>query len=382
MVRFGDVVKQVKVRVDPDTAGLDRYVAGEHMSTDDLRIRRWGEVGDGYLGPAFNMKVQPGQVLYGSRRTYLRKVAVPDFEGICANTTFVVESSSPDLLQEFLPYAMTTETFHEHSIKQSKGSVNPYINFTDLKWYEFALPPIDEQERIVQLLSEIRRSVEMWEVVAFTLQTQRAAFANEVVEAGLATGALTKVVDLVASDRPVTYGILKPGTGHPDGIPVIKVKDYPNGHVVNEGLLLTSPEIESGFKRSRLRAGDLLISIRGTVGRIAEVPEQLEGANITQDTARLSIGEQHDKVFIRHMLESPFVQRQIQSRVTGLAVKGLNIGELRKIEITTPHLEVQRQLANRFDVIEDTQNRVAAHLQYGRVLARATLERCLEGREL
>jgi hypothetical protein len=151
-VKFGDVVRKVSDRVDPATAGIERYVAGEHMDTDDLRIRRWGYVGDGYLGPAFHIRFTPGQVLYGSRRTYLRKVAVADFEGICANTTFVLEPSSSRLLPEFLPLVMTTEAFHDHSKEQSKGSVNPYINFSDLTWFEFALPPVDEQRRITELL--------------------------------------------------------------------------------------------------------------------------------------------------------------------------------------------------------------------------------------
>ncbi len=103
------------------------------MDTDDLRIRRWGDIGGDYLGPAFHMRFKPGQVLYGSRRTYLRKVAVADFEGICANTTFVFESKDPTvLLPELLPFIMQTEAFHDHSIKQSKGSVNPYVNFSDL----------------------------------------------------------------------------------------------------------------------------------------------------------------------------------------------------------------------------------------------------------
>jgi type I restriction enzyme S subunit len=153
LVKFGDVVRQVKDKVDPKTSGLERYVAGEHMNTDDLRIQRWGEIGDDYLGPAFHMRFKPGQVLYGSRRTYLRKVAVPDFEGICANTTFVLESKNPNvLLPELLPFIMQTEVFHEHSIKQSKGSVNPYINFTDLEWWEFPLPPISEQTKLARLL--------------------------------------------------------------------------------------------------------------------------------------------------------------------------------------------------------------------------------------
>jgi type I restriction enzyme S subunit len=153
-VKFGDVVRQVKDKVDPETSGLDRYIAGEHMDTDELHIRRWGEINGDYLGPAFHMHFKPGQVLYGSRRTYLRKVAVPHFEGICANTTFVLEPKDPAvLLPEMLPFIMQTEKFHEHSIKQSKGSVNPYVNFSDLAWWEFALPPLGDQKRIVELLS-------------------------------------------------------------------------------------------------------------------------------------------------------------------------------------------------------------------------------------
>ena len=152
-MKFGEVVRQVKIKADPETAGLERYVAGEHMDTDNLRIRRWGDVGDGYLGPAFHMRFKPGQVLYGSRRTYQRKVAVADFEGICADTTFVLESSDPTkLLPEFLPFVMQTEVFHEHSKRESKGSVNPYVNFSDLAWYEFALPPLEEQRRLAALL--------------------------------------------------------------------------------------------------------------------------------------------------------------------------------------------------------------------------------------
>jgi type I restriction enzyme S subunit len=103
------------------------------------------------------MRFKPGQVLYGSRRTYLRKVAVADFEGITANTTFVIEPKNPHvLLPELLPFIMQTESFNEHSIKQSKGSVNPYVNFSDLTWYEFRLPPLEEQRQMVEVLGAHR----------------------------------------------------------------------------------------------------------------------------------------------------------------------------------------------------------------------------------
>jgi len=151
-VRFGDVVHSVKVDVNPETSGFQRYVAGEHMETDNLHITSWGNIGNGYLGPAFHRKFVKGQVLYGSRRTYLRKVAVAEFDGICANTTLVLEPKDGSLLPELLPFIMQSESFTEFSIKNSKGSVNPYINWSDLARYEFPLPPLDEQRRIAEIL--------------------------------------------------------------------------------------------------------------------------------------------------------------------------------------------------------------------------------------
>jgi type I restriction enzyme, S subunit len=118
-----------------------------------LCLRRWGDIGSGYLGPAFHMRFRPGQVLYGSRRTYLRKVAVATFEGICANTTFVLETKDSEiLLPEYLPFLMQTDAFNAYSIKNSKGSVNPYINFSDLTKFEFELPPLQVQQITVEKL--------------------------------------------------------------------------------------------------------------------------------------------------------------------------------------------------------------------------------------
>jgi type I restriction enzyme S subunit len=359
-VRFGDVVRQVKDRVEPATAGLKRFIAGEHMETDDLRIRRWGDVGDGYLGPAFNMRFRPGQVLYGSRRTYLRKVAFADFEGICANTTFVLEAADPSvLLPQLLPFIMQTGAFHEHSKRESKGSVNPYVNFSDLAWYEFALPPLEEQRRIVHGLLAADSFIH---AADYLHGTSRIAFHSTLVHVHLVAGRGRKtvpLVDLVESDRPISYGILMPGTGFAGGVPVIKVKDFPNGEIDDTDLLLTDPAIEHEYRRSRLRADDLLVSIRGTIGRIAVVPPHLQGANITQDTARLSFPASINVEYMRAILESAEIQREMHSNIPPPApagepparakprpaIQGLNIGELRRVRVPAPPRSIQDTLA-------------------------------------
>ena len=151
-VKFGDVAIQQKESVDRDNNSLTRYVKGEHMVSEDLHIREWGDLKDEYLGPAFIRKFSKGDILYGSRRTYLRKVAIADFDGITSNTTFVIKANPKKIDERLLPFIMLSEGFAEHSIKNSKGSVNPYINWKDIANYQFLLPPKDQQARLASLL--------------------------------------------------------------------------------------------------------------------------------------------------------------------------------------------------------------------------------------
>lgn len=152
LVSFGDVAKKQNTSVDRENTDLTRYVAGEHMGSEDLHIRQWGEIGEDYLGPAFTRKFEKGDILYGSRRTYLRKVAVAHFDGITANTTFVIKPNKKLIQPRLLPFVMLSEGFAQHSIRNSKGSVNPYINWKDIANYEFLLPPKDQQAKLAELL--------------------------------------------------------------------------------------------------------------------------------------------------------------------------------------------------------------------------------------
>ena len=151
-VRFCDIARKVNVKVNRRNSELKRYVAGEHMRTDDLHIKKWGIIGDGYLGSAFNQKFVKGQILYGSRRTYLRKVAIADFDGICANTTFVIEPHGDKIMPELLPFLMQSKFFTQHSVRRSKGSTNPYINWKDIANFECKIPTKEKQKEAADIL--------------------------------------------------------------------------------------------------------------------------------------------------------------------------------------------------------------------------------------
>jgi type I restriction enzyme, S subunit len=314
------------------------------MRTDNLRIRSWGTIGDGYLGPAFHRRFSAGDVLYGSRRTYLRKVAVPDFDGVCANTTFVCAPADDRLLKRLLPFVMQSETFHAHSISKSKGSVNPYVNWKDLASYEFWLPPRTWQLHAVDRLEALEQTLRSYEDADIALAQAHAAFVDELMSGAVSKASVSELGALVDEDRPIAYGILKPGRHVEDGVPVIKVKDYPDGVISTTGLLRVSSDVDREYRRSRLAPGDLLVSIRGTVGRITEVPAELEGANITQDSARIALRHDIDREYVRAALESRVVQKQIAVRTVGLAVKGINLRDVRKLRVPMPQSEVRTEL--------------------------------------
>ena len=153
VVKFGDIVRDVKINVDRTSNPYEHYVAGDHMDSEDLTLHRYGNFATDDVGPAFTRIFKPEQVLYGSRRTYLKKIVVANFEGICANTTFVLESKDDSLFDNrLLPFIMLSDAFTRWSIAHSKGSTNPYVLFSDLADYEFDLPPIAEQRVIADKL--------------------------------------------------------------------------------------------------------------------------------------------------------------------------------------------------------------------------------------
>lgn len=181
LVRFGDLVKEVKINIDRNKNPYEYYVAGDHMDSEDLTIRRRGSFATDDVGPAFTRLFKPGQILYGSRRTYLKKVAVADFEGICSNTTFVLETKDESILrQRLLPFIMLTDDFTKWSISKSKGSTNPYILFSDLANYEFDLPDISRQDELVKLLWQAYETKESYkEMIRATDEMVKSQFIEQ-----------------------------------------------------------------------------------------------------------------------------------------------------------------------------------------------------------
>lgn len=162
---------------------------------------------------------------------------------------------------------------------------------------------------------------------------------------------LRTLLELVDEDRPITYGILMPGPDQAVGVKYVRVVDMKNGGIDSSSVRRTTREVSDMYRRSLLKAGDLLLSIRGHVGRVALVPKDLEGANITQDTARLAVSAAAP-MFIRECLRTPGVQGWMARHTKGVAVRGLNLGDLKRLTMPAPPRPQQESFARRVAAIE------------------------------
>ena len=155
--------------------------------------------------------------------------------------------------------------------------------------------------------------------------------------------ALKRVVN---SERPVTYGIVQCGPEYPNGVPYIRPVDMDDeGGVALEDLQRTSPEIAAAYARSTVRPNDIVVSIGPSFGKVMIVPPELDGANLTQGTARIAPGRLVTSRFLFWVLRSRSSQQAWDSYCSGATFRALTLQILETCAIALPPIDEQRPIA-------------------------------------
>jgi len=203
-VRFGDVVENCNETCDPAEAGLERFIAMEHLEPGSLHVRAWGKVAD---GTTFTRRCGPRQVLFGKRRAYQRKVAVAEFDAVVSGDIYVLAPKDDRLLPELLPFLCLSERFFQHAVGTSAGSLSPRTNWSSLASFEFDLPPLDQQRRIAEILWAVDDVAEgAWTSRESILALRKSAH-REVFVCGLKkNGAVSHQAGLPQGWRETTVG--------------------------------------------------------------------------------------------------------------------------------------------------------------------------------
>jgi type I restriction enzyme S subunit len=358
--RFDEIATNVTDRVDdPSDAGVDHYIGLEHLDSDSLKIRRWGSPDD---VSATKLLFEPGDVIFGRRRAYQRKLGVAEFRGIASAHSLVLRAKPEVVLPEFLPFFLQSDVFMERAQDISVGSLSPTVNWRTLAKQEFALPPLEEQKRLIRLLqqalgaSEEPPLAELHHLVASVVMTTLAGTPNlgpeDVKPASWPlvdrTVALNEIVE---SDAPVCYGVVQRGTHIEQGVPALTISDLGTDY---SAAYRVSPDIDESYSRSRIEPGDLIVAIKATIGPIDRVPEGFRG-NIQRQLARirLSATSPISKEFLYWIWQSPAYQRYLRSMTVGSTRAELSISTLKELQIPVISRAKQEELVETLEALSN-----------------------------
>jgi type I restriction enzyme, S subunit len=156
----------------------------------------------------------------------------------------------------------------------------------------------------------------------------------------------SKSIESLAEPKGIAYGVLKPGPNTPNGIPMIRVTDIQEGRIDPSAIYRIGTELDREFRRTRLTGGEVVVSIQGSVGRVAVVPDALAGANVSRTLAMIRLSDPSLNFWVQMALESPQTQQAMKMVTGGTTRDRLNLRDLRKIEILLPpHDERLRLMA-------------------------------------
>lgn len=348
---FGEFAASIGERAEPKDAQEEIYVGLEHLDAQRLHIRRWGK-GSDVTGT--KLQFRKGDIIFGRRRAYQRKLAVAEFDGICSAHAMVVRARLDRVLPEFLPFLMMSDRFMNRAVEISVGSLSPTINWTTLKLEEFDLPPLDQQRRIAEILWAVDAHLQTaLRLERAAVEAKEAILAEKLPRDGRFGADVETCVDLQSlCKETITYGIVQAGPEIEDGIPYIRVTDMTNGPLRLEGTLRTSPELAARFKRSTVRKGEIVCALRGPAGLLKVVPPELDGANLTQGTARISLSNDGLTGYVLRAFESPFIKRQVSLQAKGSTFAELTLAALRGIQVPVLKANVRSSFAKQLDSLD------------------------------
>lgn len=172
-----------------------------------------------------------------------------------------------------------------------------------------------------------------------------------------------KLNEIVSDNCSISYGIVQPGDGVENGVPVVRPVDMTKTFVSRKGLKNTTKEISDSYKRTILKGNEILMCVRGTTGLISMATPELQGCNVTRGIAPIECGPTCDKWFVFYQILNPAIQHHIAEYTRGIALKQINMKDVRDIPLYLPPLSLQRLFAQRIEQIEREKSEVQKSIQ-------------------
>lgn len=368
---FGEFVESIGERAEPRDAQEEIYVGLEHLDPQCLHIRRWGKGSDVIGG---KLRFRKGDIIFGKRRAYQRKLAVAEFGGICSAHAMVVRARPDKVLPEFLPFLMMSDRFMNRAVEISVGSLSPTINWTTLKLETFDLPPLDQQRRIAEILWAVDETIQGFGIAKEDMQQ----LVDSTVSVATAT---TDRVELDSVCEVITKGTTPTTAGYDyivHGVGFLRAENLQDVELDNAAdLLFVSREYHELQRRSQIFPGDVLLSIAGTVGRSALVPLEYPGPlNCNQAVAIIRPRDLTQGEAIFRWLQTHDAKRQFSQGVVKGTIQNLSLGIIGKLKIPDPKCDSMTSLVSVLKELERIQSLMQVQISCLARLQTTMLEAC------
>ena len=260
---------------------------------------------------------------------------------------------------------------HEKLSKLNRATGVPGLNRDDVYALKRWIPPLTEQRAIAAVLDSIDEAIEDTEAVIAATERLRDALLHDLLTRGVpgwhtqwkdvpGIGTIPAAWDVVRlGDVAVVKGgkRLPKGTSFADGdtgLPYIRVVDFQNRTVKTSDIKFLLPEVHKSISRYTISSSDVYISIAGTIGLVGTIPTHFDGANLTENAAKIAIDSQGklSHHFLSSYLGSFWCQSQIKERINALGQPKLALERIRTIQVPLPPFSEQQTIAGLLDGVD------------------------------
>ena len=284
--------------------------------------------------------------------------------------------SKEELEQAYLNYHLLF--FNDVIYHLGKGAAQRNLDVKAFRQLVIAIPPKSTQLSIVSELDKLNELIRIKKEQLKDYDTLAQSIFYEMFGDPVENEKGWEVKELIETVIPeckISYGIVQPGEHVEDGVPIVRPVDMVQTFISKDGLKKTTKEISNSYNRTILTGKELLICVRGTTGVVSLVDESLKGANVTRGIAPLLFSMDVERWFMYYQIKTPSVRGVISSLTRGIALKQINMSDLRKIQIILPPLPLQQSFAHKIEQIErqkaaiqktitDLETFLAARMQY------------------
>ena len=360
--RIADMCDLIAEPVKPGARPDALYLGLEHLAPGRL-VRIGG-------GKAFEMRsntsaFQLGDVLYGKLRPYLDKAALADESGVCTTELLVLRAKA-NVDPRFLAAAIHSPGFVEYAIAGTTGVQHPRTSWAHTRDFQMPAFTLYEQQGVADLLWLLHEAISQSEALVEEGQALKRAAMYTLFTRGL-RGEVLKETEI--GPVPESWGVeaissianVKGGKRMPKGVsltsedtgqPYIRITDFRDHGVETHQILFVPNDYESVISRYVISSDDVYISIAGTIGLVGQVPQILDGANLTENAAKITVANKNIAPrFLMYALASDACRTQIAQSTATNAQPKLALTRIEQISLPHPSSDEQQEIVDILDAI-------------------------------